>query len=49
MLPPGPRTADLWIFVILIPLGLLDYLYDSYQVRQAEGRPKRRAARHAHH
>jgi Zn-dependent protease len=28
-------TADLWIFVILIPLGLLDYLYDSYQVKQA--------------
>ncbi len=40
-------TADLWIFVILIPLGLLDYLYDSYQVKQAERRPKRRAARHA--
>jgi len=36
-------TADLWIFVILIPLGLLDYLYDSYQVKQAE----RRSARHA--
>jgi Zn-dependent protease len=40
-------TADLWIFVILIPLGLLDYLYDSYQVKRAERRPKRRAARHA--
>jgi Zn-dependent protease len=40
-------TADLWIFVILIPLGLLDYLYDSYQVKQAARRPKRRAARHA--
>ena len=25
-------TADLWIFVILIPLGLLDYLYDRHQV-----------------
>lgn len=40
-------TADLWIFVILIPLGLLDYLYDSYQAGQAAWRPKRRAARHA--
>jgi membrane-associated protease RseP (regulator of RpoE activity) len=40
-------TADLWIFVILIPLGLLDYLYDSYQVKQAARRPKRRAARQA--
>ena len=28
-------TADLWIFVILIPLGLLDYLYDRYQARPA--------------
>src|SRR5580704_14723306 len=36
-------TADLWIFVILIPLGLLDYLYDSHQVKQAA----RRAGRHA--
>jgi Zn-dependent protease len=36
-------TADLWIFVILIPLGLLDYLADRYQNRQAG----RRAARHA--
>jgi Zn-dependent protease len=24
-------TADLWIFVIVIPLGLLDYLYDRRQ------------------
>jgi Zn-dependent protease len=24
-------TADLWIFVIIIPLGLLDYLYDRRQ------------------
>jgi Zn-dependent protease len=40
-------TADLWIFVILIPLGLLDYLYDSYQVKQATRRPKRQAAGHA--
>jgi Zn-dependent protease len=36
-------TADLWIFVILIPLGLLDYLYDRYQAKQAG----RQAARHA--
>jgi Zn-dependent protease len=36
-------TADLWIFVILIPLGLLDYLYDRYQVKQAERRPARHA------
>lgn len=40
-------TADLWIFVILIPLGLLEYLYDSYQVKQAARRPERQAARHA--
>jgi Zn-dependent protease len=40
-------TADLWIFVILIPLGLLDYLYDSYQVNQAAWRPKPGAGRHA--
>jgi Zn-dependent protease len=33
-------TADLWIFVILIPLGLLDYLFDSYQVNPAVWRPK---------
>jgi Zn-dependent protease len=39
-------TADLWIFVILIPLGLLDYLYDRYQVK-AQRPPERRAARHA--
>ena len=36
-------TADLWIFVILIPLGLLDYLYDRYQAKPAG----RRAGRHA--
>jgi Zn-dependent protease len=35
-------TADLWIFVILIPLGLLDYLYDAYQLGQAARRPMRR-------
>lgn len=34
-------TADLWIFVIVIPLGLLDYLYDHRQERQA-GRVKAR-------
>jgi Zn-dependent protease len=39
-------TADLWIFVILIPLGLLDYLYDRHQVRQAT-RPRPKAGRHA--
>src|SRR5579863_8368180 len=36
-------TADLWIFVIVIPLGLLDYLHDRHQAKQAE----RRAGRHA--
>jgi Zn-dependent protease len=36
-------TADLWIFVILIPLGLADYLYDRYQAKQTG----RRAGRHA--
>lgn len=40
-------TADLWIFVILIPLGLLDYLYDRHQVTQAPRRARRRAGRHA--
>ena len=40
-------TADLWIFVILIPLGLLDYLYDNYQVNQAARRNKPGAGRHA--
>ena len=40
-------AADLWIFVILIPLGLLDYLYDSYQVNRAAWRPKPGAGRHA--
>ena len=37
-------TADLWIFVILIPLGLADYLYDRHQANRA-GRRKRAAAR----
>lgn len=40
-------TADLWIFVILIPLGLLDYLYDRHQVNRAGRRDRRPAGRHA--
>jgi membrane-associated protease RseP (regulator of RpoE activity) len=40
-------AADLWIFVILIPLGLLDYLYDSFQVNRAAWRPKPGPGRHA--
>jgi len=36
-------TADLWIFVIIIPLGLVDYLYDRHQARWAE----RPAGKHA--
>jgi Zn-dependent protease len=40
-------TADLWIFVILIPLGLLDYLADRYQATRAERRARRPAGRHA--
>jgi membrane-associated protease RseP (regulator of RpoE activity) len=40
-------TADLWIFVILIPLGLLDYLYDRHQVTQVPRRVRRRARRGA--
>jgi Zn-dependent protease len=40
-------TADLWIFVILIPLGLLDYLYDRYQAKQARQQERRQAGRHA--
>jgi Zn-dependent protease len=40
-------TADLWIFVIVIPLGLLDYLSDRHQAKQAERRARRRAGRHA--
>ena len=39
-------AADLWIFVILIPLGLLDYLYDSFQVNRAAWRPNRGPGRH---
>jgi Zn-dependent protease len=40
-------TADLWIFVIVIPMGLLDYLYDRHQVTRAPRRARRRAGRHA--
>jgi Zn-dependent protease len=40
-------TADLWIFVIVIPLGLLDYLYDRRQDKQAERRARREVARGA--
>jgi membrane-associated protease RseP (regulator of RpoE activity) len=39
-------AADLWIFVILIPLGLLDYLLDSYKANRAAWRPKRGPGRH---
>jgi Zn-dependent protease len=38
-------AADLWIFVIVIPLGLLDYLYDRDQTMQAERRPRRRISK----
>lgn len=41
-------TADLWIFVIVIPLGLLDYLYDRHQEKQAQSRARRRTGRPAH-
>ena len=40
-------AADLWIFVIIIPLGLVDYLYDRHQANQAGRRARRRAGRHA--
>ena len=40
-------TADLWIFVILIPLGLLDYLYDRLQTNRAGRRDRRQGGRHA--
>ena len=40
-------TADLLIFVIVIPLGLLDYLYDRHQTKQAGRRDRRQAGRHA--
>jgi Zn-dependent protease len=40
-------TADLWIFVVVIPLGLLDYLYDRHQAGQLGRRARRQAGRHA--
>ena len=40
-------TADLWIFVILIPLGLLDYLYDRHQGNRAGRRDRQQPGRHA--
>ena len=40
-------TADLWIFVIVIPLGLVDYLYDRHQAGQAGRRARRQAGKHA--
>lgn len=40
-------TADLWIFVIVIPLGLLDYLNDRRQDKQAEQRARPQVASHA--
>ena len=36
-------TADLRICVILIPLGLLDHLYDRYQEKRVQRRARRRA------
>jgi Zn-dependent protease len=38
-------TADLWIFVIVIPLGLLDYLYDRRQDKKAAQRAEWELAR----
>ncbi len=32
-------TADLWIFVIIIPLGLADYLYDRHRENRAPRPP----------
>lgn len=40
-------TADLWIFVVVIPLGLLDYLIDRYQSMPAWRRARWRAGKHA--
>jgi hypothetical protein len=40
-------AADLWIFVIIIPLGLADYLYDRHQAGQAGRRARGSAGRHA--
>jgi Zn-dependent protease len=40
-------TEDLWIFVILIPLGLLDYLFDRHQTKRAQLRAMPASGRHA--
>jgi Zn-dependent protease len=40
-------TADLWIFVIVIPLGLADYLYDRHQANRGWRRDGGQAGRHA--
>ena len=40
-------TADLWIFVILIPLGLADYLYDRHQANRAGRQDRQQPGRHA--
>jgi Zn-dependent protease len=39
-------AADLWIFVIIIPLGLVDYLYDRSQVMPQRQRAGRGTGRH---
>ena len=40
-------TADLWIFVVVIPLGIADYLYDRHQTNRAGQRARGRHARAA--
>jgi Zn-dependent protease len=40
-------TADLVIFVIVIPLGLADYLHDRHQTNPAGRRDRRQTGRHA--
>jgi Zn-dependent protease len=40
-------TEDLWIFVIVIPLGQLDYLVDRRQDKRAEQRARQQVASHA--
>jgi Zn-dependent protease len=41
-------TADLWIFVIVIPLGILDYVHDRFEAMPTQRRPRRRpSGRHA--
>src|SRR6516162_4227766 len=40
-------AADLWIFVVVIPLGIADYLYDRRQAGRVERRARRPAGRHA--